>query len=236
MSELVRQEAGAVMTQGGAEIMSVIARAAADDTCNVEKMERLFALKERMDAQERERLFADALARIQAAAPRITQHGRTDKAKFAKLEDIDFAMRPLMADEGFSLSFDTELVDGKVLMIGRLSHRAGHSEEKRLALPIDNGPGRNSIQAMGSTVSYGRRYLTKMFFNIIEVGEDNDGNGATRRITQKQADQLNDLLTELGGEERAKLLKWAGVERLADVPLEKFDRAMEALLKRRGGQ
>lgn len=230
----VRPQTALTAPQASADLMAVIARAAADDNVNVEKMERLFALKERMDQQERERLFADALARIQAAAPRITQHGRTDKAKFAKLEDIDFAMRPLMASEGFALSFDTEQADGKVMMVGRLSHRAGHHEEKRLILPVDKGPGRNDIQAMGSTVSYGRRYLTKMFFNIIEVGEDNNGAGSpAQKISQKQADELNDLLTEIGGNERAKLLKWAGVEKLADVPLAKFDRAMEALLKRR---
>ncbi len=233
-AELARQDGAAVAVQPQSDLMAVIARAAADENVNVDKMERLFALKERMDGQERQRLFAEALARIQADAPRITQHGKTDKAKFAKLEDIDFAMRPLMAGEGFSLSFDTEMVDGKVLMVGKLSHRAGHSEEKRLALPIDNGPGRNSIQAMGSTVSYGRRYLTKMFFNIIEVGEDNDGNGAPgKTITQNQADQLNDLITEIGGDARDKILAWAKVGKIADLPAAKFDGAMSALLKRR---
>lgn len=236
-NELTRQDGGTVAVQPQADLMAVIARAASDESVDVEKMERLFALKERMDGQERQRIFADALARIQAAAPRITQHGKTDKARFAKLEDIDFAMRPLMAGEGFSLSFDTEMIDGKVLMVGKLSHRAGHSEEKRLALPIDNGPGRNSIQAMGSTVSYGRRYLTKMFFNIIEVGEDNDGNGAPGKpITQKQADELNDILDEIGSGEKARFLKWAGVEKLADVTAAKFETGMKVLLGKRGGK
>ena len=59
--------------QPQADLMAVIARAASDESVDVEKMERLFALKERMDGQERQRIFADALARIQAAAPRITQ-------------------------------------------------------------------------------------------------------------------------------------------------------------------
>lgn len=232
--ELARQTEAVAQPQ--ADLMAVIARAASDESVDVEKMERLFALKERMDGQERQRIFADALARIQAAAPRITQHGKTDKAKFAKLEDIDFEMRPLMAQEGFSLSFDTQQLDGKVLMIGKLSHRAGHSEEKRLVLPVDNGPGRNSIQAMGSTVSYGRRYLTKMFFNIIEVGEDNDGNGAPKVITQKQADDLNDLITEIGGDAREKILAWARVSRLSDMPAIKFEGAMKALISRRAAK
>jgi hypothetical protein len=76
-----------------------------------------------------------------------------------------------------------------------------------------------------------------MFFNIIEVGEDNDGNGATAKpITQKQADELNDLLTEIGGDEKARFLRWAGVEKLADVSAAKFETGMKVLLTKRGGK
>ena len=222
-------------SQTNSDLMAVIARAASDANVDVGKMERLMALMERREAQDRQQLFSAALSRIQAVAPQITQHGRTDKARFAKLEDIDTSMRPLMAAEGLALSFDTSFVDGRVLMTARLSHSGGHFEEKTLALPTDTGPGRNPIQAMGSTVSYGRRYLTKMWFNIVEVAEDNDGNGARKSISQKQADELNDLLTEIGGDEKARFLRWAGVAKVADVPVDKFDRGIAALLKKRSG-
>jgi len=231
----VRPEAPLLQQHDGG-ILDVIARAASDPSVDVEKMERLFALKERMDDQERRRQFWAALTAFQAEAPRITKYGKTDKAQFAKLEDIDVAVRPLLAKYGLALSFDTEFVDARVLMTARMSHSAGHFEEKKLPLPVDKGPGRNDIQAMGSTVSYGRRYLTKMWGNIIEVGEDNDGAGPRKVITQAQADQLNDLLAEIGGGEKERFLKWAGVEKLADVPAAKFGRGMEVLLAKRGGK
>lgn len=234
-----------IQPQGQADIMSVIARAASDHTFNVDTMERLLAMQERMEERQRQAEFNAAMSRLHAAMPRISKEGRIVIAakegktgsvtKFARLEDIDRAVRPLLDAEGMSLSFDTQWVEGRVMVIGKLSHINGHSETKQIPLPLDVSGSKNNVQAAGSTVSYGRRYLVKMFFNIIEDGEDNDGAGAPKIVTQKQADELNDLLTEIGGGERERFLKWAGVAKVAEVPADKFDRGMAALLKKRSG-
>ena len=39
--------------------------------------------------------------------------------------------------------------------------------------------------ATGSAVSYGRRYLLLMIFNIAVGGEDDDGNAAGRKVSEK---------------------------------------------------
>ena len=64
-----------------------------------------------------------------------------------------------------------------------------------MPLPPDVGPGRNALQAMGSTLSYAKRYLAEMLFNIVRENEDDDGQaGGTRRIGGDQKAQLVELM------------------------------------------
>jgi hypothetical protein len=220
------------LQQSSADLMAVISRAAADSSVDVEKMERLVALKMQLDHDERERLFAAALGRVQALIPPISKHGRTDKATYAKLEDIDRAIRPLYAAEGFSLTFNTDFQEGRVLMTARLRHRDGHFEEKALVLPIDTGAGRNAIQAVGSTVSYGRRHLTKMLFNVVETDEDDDGKGVPLKISVEQARYLEEKVEEIGGN-RQKFLDWLKVGQFTDISESDYGKAEKFLGKKR---
>jgi hypothetical protein len=220
------------LQQSSADLMAVISRAAADSSVDVSKMERLVALKMQLDHDERERLFAAALGRVQALIPPISKHGRTDKATYAKLEDIDRAIRPLYAAEGFSLTFNTDFQEGRVLMTAKLRHRDGHFEEKFLMLPVDTGAGRNAIQAVGSTVSYGRRHLTKMLFNVVETDEDDDGKGVPLKISTEQAKYLQEFVEEIGGNAQ-KFLDWLKVGSFADISEQDYGRAEKFLAKKR---
>jgi hypothetical protein len=218
--------------QSNADLMAVISRAAADPSVDISKMERLVALKMQLDHDERERLFSGALGRVQALIPPIGKHGRTDKATYAKLEDIDRAIRPLYAAEGFSLTFNTDFQEGRVLMTAKLRHRDGHFEEKFLTLPVDTGAGRNAIQAVGSTVSYGRRHLTKMLFNIVETDEDDDGRGVPLKVSIEQAKYLEELLEDLGGD-RQKFLDWLKVGNFTDISETDYGKAEKFLARKR---
>jgi hypothetical protein len=40
--------------------------------------------------------------------------------------------------------------------------------------------------AFGSATSYGRRYLLKMIFNVIEAAEDDDGNSASDQVIDRE--------------------------------------------------
>ena len=105
----------------------------------------------------------------------MEKYGQAKNSKFAKLEDIDVVIRPLLAEEGFSLALDEEAhTDKTVTFVMTMSHREGHSEAKRMTVPIDaaamNREGRSirpAIQDAGSTVTYARRYLLKMHLNIV---------------------------------------------------------------------
>jgi len=50
--------------------------------------------------------------------------------------------------------------------------------------PLDTSGGKSTVQGVGSTNSYLRRYIACNIFNIVVVGDDEDGNGGTIDETQ----------------------------------------------------
>jgi hypothetical protein len=218
-----------------AMVLSGITRAALDPAIDVSKLERLLAIQERLLASQQKTAFMAALARLQERLPQITKMGTIlDKEgrarnRFAKIEDIDVAIRPLLSEEGFSFSFDSKTVGNAMEFVGTLHHREGHSEAKSLALPIDNGAGRNAVQSVGSTTSYARRYLLSMHLNLVTRDEDDDGtSGGNDPITPAQAAEIRRLLEEAGGDP-ARFLKWLGVESIEQVRLAQYGRAIKFL-------
>lgn len=173
------------MNDNGA-MMAMIARAASDSTVDIEKMERLWAMKERMDARDAEIAFNAALSRVQQKMGRIgtdrtNSQTRSDYATYGKLDSV---LRQIYTSEGFSLSFGTEsAAEGMVGMVCFVSHSAGHTRTYRANVPSDGkgakgGDVMTKTHAFGSGTSYGMRYLLKMIFNVAIGEEDDDGNSA----------------------------------------------------------
>ena len=237
--EIVRQETVAIAP---ASLLQVIAAAVADPRCDVEKMRALFELQKDIQAEEHRIVFTSAMARLHAALPQITKYGKGKNNKFAKLEDIDVIIRPILKEFGFSFSFDEQSHDDKtVTFVAKLTHEDGHFETKRLTVPMDsaakNRDGnaiRPAIQDAGSTVSYARRYLIKMHLNLIEADEDTDGEPVVF-LTEDQAKDLEALGSEVKANWR-EFLKWMGVAKTTEIPVRDLRKAIEGLETKRRTQ
>lgn len=200
MSELIEQQSNqAVQVQQSADasILAVISRAAADPACDIEKMERLMAMHERMKAQEAVAEFSSAMAEMQCDIPSIAERGKGHGTiRYATLEDINDVMKPIMQRYGFAISFKVVHAAAGVSVTGILMHRSGHREETTMLLPSDTSGSKNAVQAVGSSTSYGKRYVMCALLNISTRGEDDDGLAAVpvANITQPQAAAVNALL------------------------------------------
>src|SRR5204863_4077142 len=137
-----------------------------------------------------------AMGRLAPKLPEIDRNGMSHHGPFSRLIDCDRAIRPLLGDEGLSQSFDTDSSSiektGKVKIIMYVSHALGHQEVRHIELPIDTSGSKNPAQAVISTVSYGRRALTTMFFNLQSKDGDTDGNDPTT-ISSEQVKDLETL-------------------------------------------
>jgi hypothetical protein len=171
------------------DLLAVIERAAASSEIDVEKMERLLAMQERITARLAESEFNAAMANAQAEMPRVGRDAKNPSTNslYTRLETLNEAAIPIYTKHGFALSFGT--ADCPVADSFRItcvvSHRAGHSRNYQVDLPNDclgakGNQSKTKMHGAGSAFSYGRRYLTLLIFNITLVNEDDDGNRGLR--------------------------------------------------------
>lgn len=169
-------------------ILALIERSASDQSVDVGKMERTFALYKEMVAAKELREFNSAMLRVQSAVPAVVRDSLnpSTNSKYAKLEKIQGVIAPLLEQNGFTISFGTDqshLSDhyGVTCLV---SH-GGHERLYRCDVPCDNigmkgNPTKTKTHGFGSAISYGQRYLLKLIFNVRLIGEDDDGNAANR--------------------------------------------------------
>lgn len=183
----VEQTAPAVQPLEPATILQVIARVASDPAADIEKMERLIAMQERMEGRQQQIEFDRAMADAQASmkAIRADLQNPQTKSNYASYAALDKAIRPIYARHGFAVSFntgDTPKAD-ELRVLATVSHRAGHRQEYRIDMPADGKGARGNdvmtrTHATGAAASYGQRYLYKLIFNLAVGDVDDDGNGA----------------------------------------------------------
>lgn len=227
-----------------AGIMLVISRAAADPNTDVTKLERLLQMYERLEASAAKTAYAAALARLQPKLPILSERGGIkDRAgnvqsKYALWEDIVGAITPLLSSEGFALSFRTEstLTEG-ITVTAVLTHSGGHSEATSLTLPTDTSGSKNAVQAVGSSVSYGKRYTCGALLNL-RTGETDDdgktgGGGAPQALSEKQVADLEALISEVGADKK-RLLKYLKVDSLEEILATNYESVVQTIqLKRK---
>lgn len=205
-----RAKRGTVIPPSDAEhtLLDVIARAAADPGTDVDKLERLMGLYERHMAREAHAQYTAALAEMQPELPVIEEHGEIyDKAgnvqsRYAKLEDIAEAIKPILAQHGFALTFAIGQEGDRLSVTGKLSHKGGHVEQTTITLPADTSGSKNTVQAWGSSTAYGMRYTARALLNLTSRGDDDDGQaGGTALIGDAELEALQLLLVRSGANE-----------------------------------
>lgn len=238
-------ESTPVVRADASAVMDIISRAASDPAMDVERLERLMNLYERIHDRDAKAAYTAALAAMQPRLPVISEKGKISipgkegkkgqETPYALWEDINDAIRPLLAEYGFCLSFRTGLhEDGRIKVVGVLGHREGHQEETTMILPHDSTGSKNAVQAIGSSTSYGKRYTAMALLNITSRGEDDNGKaGGANTITSEQVGELQALMEDVGAD-REKFLAFMKAESISDIPAGAFKKAVDSLNAKRG--
>jgi hypothetical protein len=188
MSAIVKQSDNTPATQQeGVTILSVISRAASDPNVDIEKLERLMVMKERMDARQAEREFNEAMSAAQSEMGRISTDATNPqtRSRYATYGKLDSCLRPIYTRHGFALSYGTRRseLEGHITILCDVSHKGGHVKQYECDMPADGkgakgGDVMTKTHAAGSAMSYGQRYLLKLIFNVAIGENDDDGNSA----------------------------------------------------------
>lgn len=166
-----------------------MAIALVDKGGDLAKLDQLLELQMKWDREQARKAYDNAMAECQAAMPRVykDKYNEQTKSWYATLESVAKAAQPIYTAHGFSLSFNTSesKYANHILIKCKCSHKDGHSEHFEYDQPLDDAgiagnKNKTPTHARGSAVSYGRRYLTMMVFNLA-TSDDDDGNKATEK-------------------------------------------------------
>ena len=175
-------------------IISVIAKASTDPSVDIHKMERLVAMHHEMEDRHQSRAFAAAMNAVQQKLPTVVKSADNPhtRSRYAKLETIIEAINPIVTGNGFAVSFGTAdgAPAGHYRVTCVLSHAAGHERNYQADVPTDisGSQGKSNktpIQGFGSAMTYARRYLMTMIFNVAIGEDDDDGNSGKPHRTRE---------------------------------------------------
>ena len=248
MNQIVKKdEQLPVATDNTVSLLAVIERAAKDPAVDIEKMERLLAMAERMNTKQAEAAFNSAMTQCQSEMRRVSADATNThtSSKYATYGKLDSVLRPIYTEHGFSLTFsDGETAKPEhVRVVCLLRHIGGHKETHWKDMPADGkgakgGDVMTKTHAAGAAQQYGMRYLLKGIFNVAIGEDDNDGNDPLELITESQAVDLQALIEEVGANKEG-FLKWLStklkmtVDGLDKIPAKAYLDAVSGLESKR---
>lgn len=161
------------------QIMGVIERVASNPEADIEKLERLMDMHYRVVDRQAKNAFFSAFAELMSEMPVIEKNKGivvkgTVRSTYATYDALMTAVREPMHQHGFAISFRTNTGGGLVSVSGILMHKAGHSEETCFSIPPDQSGAKSNIQAVGSSLSYAKRYVLTSLLNIATGDVDTD--------------------------------------------------------------
>jgi len=224
---------------GQSPVMAMIAQAVAAGQ-SLDVIRELKDMAKELAADEARRAFDAALAEAKGKIPVITKNkhvgfesrkagGSSTDYWHEDLGQIVRTVDPILRDHGLAYRFVPDQSSSGIKVTCVLTGH-GHAESFTLMAAADNTGNKNSIQQVGSTLTYLQRYTLKMALGLA-ASMDDDGrkSEAVDVITDEQRTDLLDLMEEVGftDADDARLMKVFKVQYLANLASKDYQRAVD---------
>lgn len=178
---------------------ALLLQKAIEQNADLDKLEKFMDLEQRWSAEQAKKAYSEALTHFQSELEPIVKKRQAHNSKYADLDDIAQAIRPILERHGLSYTFQQEQSDTSIKVTCTVRHSAGHNESNSLVAPNDNSGGKNAIQAIASTVTYLRRYTLTGALGITTGNDDNDGGKPLITVDELLSYQelVRDLISEI---------------------------------------
>ncbi len=230
-------------TLGALTPMDMLDRAVSQGA-NIEVLTKLMDLEERWQKHQARKAFDEAIAAAKGEIPTIAKNrtvdftstkGRTNY-RHEDLAEIARTVDPILSRHGLSYRWRTSSTPNEPISVTCIvSHRLGYSEENTLCAGRDDTGNKNSIQAVGSAITYLQRYTLKAALGLA-ASNDDDGraSGNAALVSDEQAAEITRLA--MAGKCVEAFLRWIGSPSISDSPAAKYDQAVRALKARQNGK
>ena len=198
---------------------------------DLEKLDKLLTLQERYNAMEAKKAYNQAMSEFKANPPKIDKDktvsfGNT-KYNHASLSNVTEKINGELSKHGLSASWSVKQ-NGVISVTCKITHVKGHSEETTLTAPADTSGSKNSIQSIGSTLTYLERYTLLALTGLATYDEDDDGQAATEYIDEAQKKTILDLIA-LKKVDDKKFCAAFKIDEIESLPKNKYQQAITAL-------
>jgi len=213
--------------------LHLLERMVRDPSIPLDRVERIIAMTDARALVAAKRDFTSAMALAQEEMRTIGRDANNTqtRSRYATLAAIDQAIRPIYSKHGLFPSFNTEPSPNGELWVKvtcELTHRGGYSRTYAIDMPADGkgakgGDVMTRTHATGSAVSYGRRYLLQLMFNLSTADDDGvaaNGNG-NGHLSDEQIDDLRSAIVDAGAD-IGRFCKVYGIQRVEDLPARKL--------------
>ncbi len=219
-----------------------LVRLAIDKGVDVEVLERLVALQERVTDRNARIEFFGALKAFQDNCPELhksktaqiaTRSGSNYSYTYAPLDVIAKTVRPHLHTEGLSYSWTTEPGDNVNVLnvVCVLRHVDGHEERATFPVPTDTSAAMSAAQKSGAALTYGQRMSLVSVLGLTAT-DDIDGDESNQGyVSSGQVEELNELITASKADPD-KFLSFMGAENMGDILQRDFPRAVSALARK----
>ncbi len=213
-----------------------------------EILKQMMDLRDREEARNAKLAFTKAIAAAKAEIRPIMKTREVDykpdnkprvNYRHEDLAGIEEQVVPILTKFGLSYRYESENgVDKPITVTCVLEHVDGHSTRTPLSAGADNGAGKNSLQAIASTVTYLQRYTLKLALGLSVSNNDDDGSRADEttedgRISEEQAKEIRALIEETNSD-TARFCRHMKIEAVPAMLARDFDRAVSALNAKKG--
>ena len=172
-------------------LLSFLERAAKDPEFDLAKFAALLDMQRQAEKDQARKAFSRAMAAVQNEIQPVVRDARNSHLgnRYAKLETIDAAIRPVLSRHGISIRFGSEAPsrEGLIRITCTVEHADGYFETTSLEAPTGGGgalggkTATTPIQQIGSLTTYLRRYLVGLTMNVVLADEDDDGESSRNR-------------------------------------------------------
>lgn len=206
---------------------------------NANALEQLVNMQNRQQDRQREEEFERAFAEMQAELPAVLKNrfNQQTQSKFAKLADIQKAVKPVLLKHGFSTRYESpdEQPERVIVATCILTYKNGWKAKNTSRIPVDNigikgNANKTEAHGAGSATTYAQRYSLCGLLDIT-LTDDDDGNaaGSTPRVTHEQQIILHELLERASEEVKTRFhSRYPGVK---DVEVPSFAAVVAELKK-----
>ncbi len=230
---------------GEDKMLSLIERVVLSPDADISKLEKMLELQQKWEKNNAKKIFFKAFAQFQKEMPPVVSAKEGYGYDYAPLCDITRTAVPYLSENGLSYRFEHALDGDKVSVTCVITHVDGHSESTQSTASMIESPrnskggtSMNSLQQIGATVTYLRRYTLTSILGITTADKDSDGrldNQEGDLISDTQLAELEELIKPFSAQ-RDKFLDACKVKELRDLPLARFSAAKAKLIKKAQGQ